>query len=147
MDGGGGVAFGEPVGEFGAEAGLEIDHHGDRGRRKSRRTRRLALRYRIGGGEEGELDCGGGGGGGGEEVVNGGDYAGGIEVPFDEETVGGEAAMERAGGDAVEIGDVVAGDGAEAIEIEMSVFGFEGIEGPFDEADVAAKGVIALEEF
>jgi len=68
-------------------------------------------------------------------------------VPFDEETVGGEAAMERAGGDAVEIGDVVAGDGAEAIEIEMSVFGFEGIEGPFDEADVAAKGVIALEEF
>ena len=61
----------------------------------------------------------------GSEVVDGSDDARGIEMPFDEETVGGQAAMQRAGGDAVEIGDVAAGDGAETIEIEMSVFGFE----------------------
>ncbi len=80
-------------------------------------------------------------------VVDGGDGAGGVEMPFGEEAISGEAAVERAGGDSVEIGDVVAGDGAEAIEIEMSVAGFERVESPFDAADVAAEGFFALEEF
>ena len=83
----------------------------------------------------------------GREVVDGGDYAGGVEVPLGEEAVGGEIAMEGAGGDSIKIGDVGAGDGTEAIEIEMSVAGFEGIEGPFDESDVSREGFFALEEF
>jgi hypothetical protein len=29
----------------------------------------------------------------------------------------------------------------------VGIFGFEGIEGPFDETDVAAESVVALEEF
>jgi len=53
-------------------------------------------------------------------------------MPFDEEAVGWHAAMQRAGGDPVKIGNVAAGDGAEAIEIEVSVFCFERVEGPFD---------------
>lgn len=134
MEGGGGVAFREPIGEFIAELGLETDQALD--------VVGFPL-INFGG----DVDDGGGVGGLGEEVVDGGDYAGGIEVPFDEEAIGGKAAVERAGGDAVEIGDVAAADGAETIEIEMSVFGFEGIEGPFDEADVATEGVFALEEF
>jgi len=59
-------------------------------------------------------------------------------VPFGEKAIGGESAMERAGSDAVEIGDEGAGDGAEAIEIEIGVADFERVEGPFDEADVAS---------
>jgi hypothetical protein len=105
----------------------------------------MALRYWWGGVRD--MDCGGGIGGLAEEVVDGGDYAGGIEMPLGEETIGGEAAVERAGGDAVEVRDVAAADGPEAIEIEMRVFCFERIEGPFDETDVAAEGVIALKEF
>ncbi len=68
-------------------------------------------------------------------------------MPFSEKAVGGNAAMERAGGNAVEIGNVFAGESAETIEIEMGVAGFEGVEGPFDKADVAPEGFFALEEF
>jgi hypothetical protein len=134
MEGCGGVAFSEPFGEIGAELGLESD--------QSLGVVGFPL-INFGG----DVDGGGGVGGLGEEVVDGGEHAGGIEMPFNEEAVGGKAAVERAGGDAVEIGDVTAGDGAEAIEIEVGVFCFEGIEGPFDEADVATEGVFALEEF
>ena len=55
--------------------------------------------------------------------------------------------MERAGGDAVEIGDVGAADAAKSIEIEMGVPSFERIEGPLDETDPAAESVFALEKF
>ena len=94
-----------------------------------------------------DVDYGGSVGGFGGEVVDGGDYTLGVEMPFGEEAIGGEAAVEWAGGDAVEIGDVGADDCAEAIEIEMGVACFEGIERPFDEADIAGEGFFALEEF
>jgi hypothetical protein len=81
------------------------------------------------------------------EIVDSGDDPGGVKMPFGEEAIGGKAAVKRAGGDAVETGDVAAGNGAEAIEIEMSVLNFKGIESPFDETDAAAEGVIPLEEF
>jgi hypothetical protein len=83
----------------------------------------------------------------GSEVADSGDSARGIQMPFDEETVRGHAAVERAGGDAVEIGDVTAADGAETIDIEMSIFCFEGIEGPLNETNAAPEGVFTLEEF
>jgi len=95
----------------------------------------------------GEMDVGGTVAGTGSQVVDGGDYARGIEMPFDQETVGGHAAMEGAGGDAVEIGDVTARNGAKTVEVEMGVFCFEWIESPFDETNAAAEGVLALEEF
>src|SRR5258708_4033386 len=68
-------------------------------------------------------------------------------MPFSQEAVGGEVAVERARGDAVEIRDVGADDGAETIEIEVGVASFERVDGPFDQADVAAEGFFALEEF
>ena len=83
----------------------------------------------------------------GAEFIDSGDDALGFKMPFDEQAIGGQAVMEWAGGDAVEIGDVVAGDGTEAIDVEVSVLGFEWIESPLDEADVAAEGVFALREF
>ena len=92
------------------------------------------------------MDGGGGIEGLASEIVDGGEDARGFEMPFREETIGGNAAVERAGGNAVEIGDVAAADGAETVEVEMRVFGFEGIEGPFDETDAAADGVFALEK-
>ena len=83
----------------------------------------------------------------GSEVVDGGDDAGRVEMPFDEETIGGHAAVKRTGGDAVEIGDVSAGEGAETIEIKVSVFGFDGVESPFNETDAATECVFALKKF
>ena len=83
----------------------------------------------------------------GSEVADGGDGARGVEMPFDEEAVRGHATVEGTGGDAIEIGDVAAADGAEAIDIEMGIFGFEGIEGPLDETNAAAECVFALKEF
>ena len=53
-------------------------------------------------------------------------------MPFGQEAVGRHAAVQGAGGDAVEIGDVATGNGAETIEVEVRVFCFERIEGPFD---------------
>ena len=93
------------------------------------------------------MDGGDGFGLGGGDVFDGGDGAAGIELPFGEETVGWQIIVERACGDAVEIRDVGADDGAESIEVEVSVADFEGIEGPFDETDVAGEGFFALEEF
>ena len=102
-----------------------------------------------GGGEDGvgEMDVGGAVARLGSEFVDGGDGAGRIEMPFDKEAIGGHAAMEWAGGDAVEIGNVASRDGAETIDIEVRVFGFERVEGPLDETNAAAKGVLALREF
>jgi hypothetical protein len=128
-----GVAFGKPVGEFLADAGLDFDDFVGIG---------LFPILEFGG----EMDVGGTVAGFGSEFVNGGDDTLGLQVPFDEEAIRGHVAMERAGGDAVEIRDVFAGDGAETIDVEVGVFGFEGIEGPFDEADVAAKSVFTLKK-
>jgi hypothetical protein len=125
-DGSRGVAFGEPGCELGSEVRLEIDE-----RRNSVREMNLCWTFT----------------GLGSQSVNRGGDARRIEVPFDQEPVSGDAAMERASGDAVEIGNVAARDRAKAIEIEVSVFGFEGIKGPLDKANVAAKGLFALREF
>lgn len=128
-----GVAFGEPAGESLADAGLDFDDF-----------------VGIGGFPilefGGEMDVGGTVAGFGSEFVDGGNDTFGFEVPFDEEAVGRHVAMERAGSDAVEIGNVFAGDGAEAIDVEVGVFGFERIEGPFDETDVAAESIFALKK-
>ena len=129
-----GVAFGKPIGKFGADEGVDFDDAiGIAG---------LPV-LELGG----KRDMGGTFAGFGREVVDGSDDALGIEMPFDEEAIGGDAAVKRAGGDAVEIGNVAAADGAEAIDIEMSVFGFKRVEGPFDQANAAAESVFALEEF
>lgn len=125
-----GVPFGKPIGELGADAGLEFDERGVLGARGV-----------------GEMDVSGTFARFGSEVVDGGDYALGVETPFDEEAVGGQATVERTIGHAVEIGNVAAADGSEPVDIEMSVFGFEGIEGPFDEANAATESVFALKEF
>jgi len=167
-DGGGGVAFGEPLGEFGADAGLEIDkrgpafaqatagrvawRYGRSGRRRRRRRNpRPILRNRGWGTRRRRKTRRKMDGGGGifwlvGQIVDGRYGAGGVEMPFGKESVGGDAAVERAGGDAVEIGDVTAADSAETIQIEVRVFGFKRIEGPFDEADAAAERVFALEK-
>ena len=55
--------------------------------------------------------------------------------------------MKRAGGDAVEALNILAGNGAEAIDVEVGVLGFERIEGPFDETDVAPESVFTLSQF
>ena len=140
-DSGGGVAFGEPVCEFGTDARLKIDQLG------VARARGLVLSCRCGEYGIGEMDVSGRGAWFGNQVVNGRDNAGGIEMPFDEEAVGGHAAMERAGGDAVKIGNVAAGEGAQTIEVEVGIFGFERIKGPFDETNAASEGVFTLGEF
>jgi hypothetical protein len=163
-DGGGGVVFGEPELEFGANLGLEVGGGGRkrRGRRRRRRRGKSGGGFGWEGSARGfalgwparsrryhgwDVDFGWGVCGVGGEVGDGGDGAGGVQVPFGEEAVGGKIAMERAGGDSVEIGDVGARDCAEAIEIEMRVAGFERVEGPFDQADIAREGFFALEEF
>jgi hypothetical protein len=149
-----GITLGEPSGEFGADAGLQIDPwsiawaHGlalrfaSGAHRKILRSDDLLGEYGIG-----EMDVGGTVARSGNQVVDGGDYARGIEMPFDQEAVGGHAAMEGAGGNAIEIGDVTARDGAETVEVEVRVFGLEGIERPLDETNATAEGVFALKEF
>lgn len=82
----------------------------------------------------------------GRKIVDGGDDALGIEVPLSEETIGGKAVMKGARSDSIEIGNVAAGDGAETVDVEVCVFGFERIEGPLDKANAAAESVLALEE-
>lgn len=94
----------------------------------------------------GEMNVGGTFLGHGSEFVHGSDDACGIEMPLDEETIGGHTAVQRAGGNAVEIGDVAARNGAKAVEVEICVFGFEGIKGPLDKANAAAEGVFALRQ-
>ncbi len=132
--GGGGVALGEPALEFGADAELKFGEARDVGGFP-------LLEF------GGEMDGGRTVGGVGSEFLDGGDNALGVKMPLDEEAVGGDAAVERAGGDSIEIGNELAGEGAETIEIEMSVASFERVEGPFDEANVAGEGFVALKEF
>jgi hypothetical protein len=123
---GGGVAFGEPGREFGAEARLMLDEF-------------VVSCF-------GEMDLSGARRRG-SEVTYGSNHAGRVQIPFHEQTIGGNATMKRAGGDAIKIRNVPAGYAAEAIEIEMSIFGFERIKSPLDETNVAAESVFPLGEF
>jgi hypothetical protein len=129
-----GVALGEPVGEFLADTSLNFDDSAGIGGFPV---------FEVGG----EMDVSGALAGFGSEFVDGGDDALAFEMPFDEEAIGGHVAMERTGSDAVEIGNVFAADGAETVDVEVRVFGFEWVEGPFNEAEVAAEGVFALKKF
>lgn len=54
--------------------------------------------------------------------------------------------MKRAIGNAVAIGEIDAGDGSEAIEIEMGIFQFERIESPLDKMNAIAESILALSE-
>ena len=74
-------------------------------------------------------------------------HAFGIEPPFWDETVRGNARMQWARRNPVAIGNVAADDHAEARDVEVAVFGFERIECPFDEREAAIERVLALEEF
>src|SRR4029077_14192671 len=69
---GGGVVFGEPRLEVGANFGLDGGGEG------------------IGGIELGDVDHGWGFGGIGGEIADSSDYSLGVEVPFGQEAVGGE---------------------------------------------------------
>src|SRR5260370_22979829 len=55
--------------------------------------------------------------------------------------------MKRAGRYAVQVGLVFAADGAETVQIEVRVAKLKGIKCPLNEADSAAKRLVALEEF
>src|SRR5215471_12591484 len=131
-NGSGSVVFGEPGLEGGADVGLNLRDRGcgrfGGGNWKGRRSGDRLSR---------DTDEGRGVGGFRGDIVDGGDDALGVEMPFGEKAIGGQAAVQRAAGDPVKIGDVGTDDGAEAIEIEMRVAHFERVEGPFDEADVA----------
>ena len=81
------------------------------------------------------------------EFIDRGNYPGRIQVPFDEKAIGGQATMERAGGNPVKIGDVTAGNGAKAIYVEMCVLGFEWVEGPLDEAEATPESIVPLKQF
>jgi len=134
-EGGYGVLLGEPGLELFADLGLQFD--------EARHVVGLLPFIEFGG----EMDGGGAVGGIGSEIADGGDDATGVELPFDEKAVGGKSAMERAGSDTVKIGNDLAADATETIEIEMGVAGFERIESPFDETHVAGEGFFALEKF
>ena len=139
-----GIAFGEPIDKFGTDARLDFDEWSRPGS------------YSFGvpadgngtatSGGDRQVNVGGTFAWSGVEVVDRGDDALGIQMPFDEEAIGGQAAVQWARGDAIEVWNVAAADGAEAVDVEVSVFCFEGIEGPFDEANAAAESVLALEE-
>src|SRR5271155_2840158 len=68
----------------------------------------------------------------------------GIEPPFRDEPIGGEAVVQRAIREAIAIRQVAAHDGAEAREVEARIFQLEWIEGPFDERDAALESILAL---
>ena len=155
------IAFGEPIDKFATDARLDFDEWGRRGsgcRLKARRERsdKLVLPYSFGvpadgngtatSVGDGQVNVGGTFAWSGVEVVDRGDDALGIQMPFDEQAVGGQAAVQWARGDAIEVCNVAAADGAEAVDVEVSVFCFERIEGPFDEANAAAESVFALKE-
>ena len=78
---------------------------------------------------------------------NRGDNSRRMEMPFREQAIGFEAAMQRTGGDTVKIVEIFARDGAEAVEIEVRVANFKRIESPADQANVAADGFFALKKF
>ena len=99
------------------------------------------------GGREGNVDVSGAFARLRGEIVDGRDDAFAIEMPFDEEAIGRQAAMQWACGDAVEVGNIASANGPEPVDVEVGVLGFEGVKGPFDEANTAAERVFALEKF
>ena len=67
-----------------------------------------------------------------------------IDPPFGDAAIGRQAAVQRAGGDAVLIADVAAHDRAQPLDVEIGVLEFERIEGPLDQFDAARERVLAL---
>src|SRR5580704_1197455 len=70
-----------------------------------------------------------------------------IEPPFRDEAVSGNARMHGRLRDAITIRNEPPGNRAQPYQIEARVFGLQGIEGPFDEADAVLERVVALKEF
>src|SRR5438309_3993560 len=54
--------------------------------------------------------------------------------------------MQRTGGDAIQVWQVASADCAQPIEIEMGVAHFEGIEGPFNQPNIATERFVTLKE-
>ena len=77
---------------------------------------------------------------------NGGHNAWRIEMPFGQQAIGGQATMQRAAGDTVEIRQICSADRAQAIQVEIGIAKFERIESPADEANVSAERFVALEK-
>lgn len=162
-----GVALGEPIGKRSAETELQFEEFGERrGFRSSSRNGGGTGGQNREDGQSGTALAGGLTGrpkrlctgiidvdvsrtlpGLGGQIIDGGNNTLRIKVPLHKETVGRHAAMQRAGRDSIEIRNVMTGDGAETIDVEVGVFGFERIEGPLNEANVTAESVIALSEF
>ena len=70
-----------------------------------------------------------------------------VQEPFGNAAIGGQAASQTAGGDAVVVRKILANDGAQFFDIEIGVLEFERIEGPLDHVEAAGEGVFALGEF
>src|SRR3984957_224326 len=68
-------------------------------------------------------------------------------MPFGQQAIGSQTAMQRAAGDAVEIRQICSGNGPESIEIEVGIAKFERIESPADEANIPAECFVSLEKF
>ena len=68
------------------------------------------------------------------------------DPPFGDAAIGGQAAVQRAAGGPVLIGDVAANDGAQPLHIEKRVLDFERIESPLDQIDAARQRVVALRQ-
>src|SRR5258708_31341786 len=82
-----------------------------------------------------------------DQFVDRGDDPLGIELPIDKEAICRKAAMQRARSNTVKIRDEFAANGAEAIEVEMSVPRFQGIKSPLNVRNSTVKCFVALKEF
>src|SRR5712692_365578 len=68
------------------------------------------------------------------------------EPPFRHQAVGWQAAVQRAGGDAITIRQVPSHNRAQALQIEVGVFQLQRVEGPFHKLHATLEGVLPLEE-
>src|SRR5712664_999186 len=68
-------------------------------------------------------------------------------MPFDQQPVRPQTAMQRTGRDAVQIGLIFPADGAKPVQIEVRVAKLERIERPLNEPDSATQGFGSLKEF
>lgn len=68
------------------------------------------------------------------------------KIPLDEQAIGGQAGVERAGAKAVQIGEVSAGDRSQAHQIEVGIARLQRIEGPLDDAHPLSESGVALRE-
>src|SRR5713226_2889063 len=68
-------------------------------------------------------------------------------MPLDQQPIGRQAAMKRAGRDSVQIAMIFPAHGAKPVQIEVRVAEFERIECPLNEPDSAAQRLLALKKF